>query len=167
MLDHEGDTHLYLQVAAIIRRRISDGVIRPGSSVPSEAELQNEFGIARTTARRAVRILRDEGLVYVVQGEGTFAGPASRPRHTDRSAPLYREIADDLVGRITRGDLKPRRAIPSETVLVQRHGVARETVRHAVRLLREQGWVYTVPQRGTYVNQPDKWPQDRLHAGDR
>ncbi|GGK72708.1 hypothetical protein Ppa06_31100 [Planomonospora parontospora subsp. parontospora] len=159
MLDHEGDTHLYLQVAEIIRRRISDGAIRPGSAVPSESKLRKEFGIARTTARRAVRVLRDEGLVHAIPGEGTFVGPPGGPRRANRSTPLYREIADDLTTRITRGDLKPRRPIPSETALVQRHGVARETVRRAVGLLREQGWVYTVPQRGTYVNPPGEWPE--------
>ncbi|WP_189456935.1 GntR family transcriptional regulator [Streptomyces abikoensis] len=41
--------------------------------------------------------------------------------------------------------------MPSEATLVQRFGVARETVRNAVRFLREEGYVFTVPQRGTYV----------------
>jgi GntR family transcriptional regulator len=43
------------------------------------------------------------------------------------------------------------RKIPSESDLVKRFGVARATARNAVRYLREQGYVFTVPQRGTYV----------------
>jgi GntR family transcriptional regulator len=43
------------------------------------------------------------------------------------------------------------RKIPSESDLVKRFCVARATARNAVRYLREQGYVFTVPQRGTYV----------------
>ncbi|MFC4059359.1 GntR family transcriptional regulator [Planomonospora corallina] len=164
MLDHEGDTHLYLQVAEIIRQRVVSGAIRPGSAVPSESELRSEFGIARTTARRAIRVLRDEGLVHTVQGEGTFVGPPDASRRGDRSISVYRQIAQELIGRITRGDLKPRRAIPSEATLVEQYGAARETVRHAIALLREQGWVYTVPQRGTYVHKREKWSTERKRS---
>lgn len=73
MLDREGDTHPYRQISEIIRSRIVD-TLSPGDPVASEAEIQREFGVARTTARRAIRILRDEGLIHTVQGEGTFAG---------------------------------------------------------------------------------------------
>ncbi len=39
---------------------------------PSESRLMQEHGIARETARKAVRVLVDEGLVYVVQGRGAY-----------------------------------------------------------------------------------------------
>lgn len=158
VLDREGDTHLYIQIADAIRRRILAGRLALGDAVPSETELRSEFGVARTTARRAVRVLRDEGLIHTAQGEGTFVGPAGQTRRNPRRAALYQEIAKGLVRRIRRGDLKPRRPIPSESTLMHQYGVARETARRAVGLLREQGWVYTVPHRGTYVSQPEEWP---------
>lgn len=127
--------------------------------MPSEAAIQSEFGVARTTARRAFHILRDEGLIYTVQGEGTFVGsPGQAPRES-RKTPRYQQIANDVVDRIRTGELHPRRPIPSETTLVQQYDVARETVRRAVALLREQGWVYTVPQRGSFVSSEEMWPQ--------
>jgi GntR family transcriptional regulator len=43
--------------------------------VPNEAELVREHGIARVTARRAIEVLRDEGLVITVPGLGTYARP--------------------------------------------------------------------------------------------
>ncbi|MFS0692080.1 GntR family transcriptional regulator [Streptomyces nitrosporeus] len=52
---------------------------------------------------------------------------------------------------IESGTLAVDRPIPSESALIQRWGVARETARCAVRHLRELGYVCTVPQRGTYV----------------
>jgi GntR family transcriptional regulator len=72
--------------------------------------------------------------------------------------PVYRQIAGIIAERIKAGTLQPRRPIPSETTLVQEFGVARETARRAVAYLREQGLVYTVPQRGTYVTGPDSEP---------
>lgn len=66
--------------------------------------------------------------------------------------PIYRQLAAILREAIRSGDLAPRTPIPSEKSLQQQHGVARETVRAAVRLLRDEGWVYTLPQRGTYVS---------------
>lgn len=65
--------------------------------------------------------------------------------------PPYRQIAADLAAEIQRGDLAPGRPVPSEKELGERYGVARNTVRSALAVLREQGLVYTVPGRGTYV----------------
>ncbi|MEU1077434.1 MULTISPECIES: winged helix-turn-helix domain-containing protein [unclassified Streptomyces] len=65
--------------------------------------------------------------------------------------PPYRQIAADLTGQIKRGELLADRPIPSEKVLTDRYGVARNTVRSAIAVLRENGLVYTVPNRGTYV----------------
>jgi GntR family transcriptional regulator len=65
--------------------------------------------------------------------------------------PRYRQIAGILRGRIEAGDLEPDRPIPSEAQIQQEFGVARETARKAVALLRDEGWVITVPGLGTYV----------------
>ncbi|MFE9189234.1 GntR family transcriptional regulator [Micromonospora sp. NPDC007208] len=65
--------------------------------------------------------------------------------------PIYVQLADVIAKRIETGELPPNRPIPSESTLQQEYGVARGTVRAAVRLLRERGLVMTVPQRGTYV----------------
>lgn len=159
MLDYEGDKHLYLQIADIIRGRIAD--LGPGSRVPSETEIQQEFGVARTTARRAIHVLREEGHIYTVQGEGTFVGPPSDAPRAPRQIPMFQQIAEDLVEKIISGELAPKRRIPTESALTSRYGVARETARRGIALLREQGWIYTVPQRGSFVAPPESWPQSR------
>lgn len=72
----------------------------------------------------------------------------------DRAAKAYpyEQIAAWLEDRIRRGDLKPGMPLPSETTLIQEFpGTARTTVRRAIRKLREQGLVETLPRRGTYV----------------
>ncbi|GAA4047326.1 GntR family transcriptional regulator [Nonomuraea soli] len=159
MLDYDGDQHLYLQVAEIIRNRIAD--LAPGSRVPSESEIQHEFGVARTTARRAIHVLREEGHIYTVQGEGTFVGTATDAPRAPRQTPMFQQIADDIVQKIRSGEFPPKRRIPTESALVSRYGVARETARRGIALLREQGWIYTVPQRGSFVAPPESWPENR------
>jgi DNA-binding GntR family transcriptional regulator len=62
----------YQQIAQIIRRRIGAGQYQPDTRIPTESEIVEEFEVARTTARRAVRVLREEGLVYTVPNRGSY-----------------------------------------------------------------------------------------------
>lgn len=61
------------------------------------------------------------------------------------------QIADWLRGRIRAGEYGADRPLPSESWLVGEFGVARTTVRRAVAQLRNDGWVYTIQARGTFV----------------
>ena len=60
----------YVQLAAILRARIASGEIT--ARLPGERALQQEFDLAPVTIRKAVRLLRDEGLVRTVPGMGTW-----------------------------------------------------------------------------------------------
>lgn len=62
----------YRQIAEILRHRIVSGLYPPQTRIPSESELVETFEVARTTARRAVAALRDEGFVYTVPQRGTY-----------------------------------------------------------------------------------------------
>jgi len=77
-------------------------------------------------------------------------GPDDEIDHEGPVTP-YRQLAAILTARIARGDWAPDRAIPSEVRLVQEYGLARSTVRRTIALLVEEGTVYVVPQRGTFV----------------
>jgi GntR family transcriptional regulator len=74
-LDHEGGTPLYRQIADKIEAQIAAGELQPDRPIPSELRMAEEFGVARLTARRAVRELVERELVYVVRGKGTFVRP--------------------------------------------------------------------------------------------
>lgn len=73
------------------------------------------------------------------------------PIDYDSPTPPYQQIAAEIIRDIESGVLAVDRPVPSESALIQRWGVARDTARRAIRHLRELGYVYTVPQRGTYV----------------
>jgi DNA-binding FadR family transcriptional regulator len=57
-------------VAATIRRRIATGELQIGDRLPTEDELTEAFGIARTTLREALRILESQGLIHIRRGRG-------------------------------------------------------------------------------------------------
>ncbi|MCX5207711.1 GntR family transcriptional regulator [Streptomyces sp. NBC_00237] len=68
----------YAEIAAHYRRLILDGTLSPGDTLPSMAQVREEFGVAVTTANRAYRVLKHEGLTLPKAGVGTIvAGPAS------------------------------------------------------------------------------------------
>lgn len=60
------------QIAAWLRGRIQSGAYGDGVPLESESWLVEAFGVARDTARRAIAVLRDEGLVYTVPHRGTY-----------------------------------------------------------------------------------------------
>ena len=62
----------YAQVIDELRRRIESGEYPPGSLLPSEHLLCDEFQIARPTVVRALRVLRQDGWIETQQGKGSF-----------------------------------------------------------------------------------------------
>jgi DNA-binding GntR family transcriptional regulator len=65
----------YKQIAGIVRARIERGDLVPNRPIPSEVQIEQEFGVARATARKAVALLREWGLVTTVPGMGTYVLP--------------------------------------------------------------------------------------------
>ncbi|WP_433249332.1 GntR family transcriptional regulator [Streptosporangium sp. CA-135522] len=71
MIEFEPDRPKWRQIADVIRERIVSGTYPPKYLV-SELQLVQEFGVARETARKVVRQLREEGLLYTVPHMGSF-----------------------------------------------------------------------------------------------
>lgn len=70
---------LYRQIADELRRNIRDAVYGVGDRLPPESDLAARFGVNRHTLRRAVEVLRHEGLLRVDRGRGTFVAAAPIP----------------------------------------------------------------------------------------
>lgn len=66
--DRNDPTPLHEQVAAAVRRAISEGEALPGERVPQARDLAEVLGVNRNTVLRALRILRDEGLLEMGRG---------------------------------------------------------------------------------------------------
>ena len=62
----------YVQLASWLRAEIISGRIPLGGKLPGEEKLKHSFGVDRSVVRRAVQLLRDEGLVVTRHGTGSF-----------------------------------------------------------------------------------------------
>jgi len=71
-VDHDSPEPLYRQVAGILRRRIESGEIN--ARLPSLKTIAQEYEVSHITAKKAVALLREEGLVVVVAGRGAYVG---------------------------------------------------------------------------------------------
>jgi DNA-binding GntR family transcriptional regulator len=138
----------YKSIADALRARITGGEFAPGTPLPSEAVLIVEYGVARNTLRRALDQLTAEGLITTRPGRGRIVvSPDTPPQHV----PQYRRIAGDLRAQIESGELQPGDALPSESALMARYSVARNTARQALTELEGAGLVDSIQGKGRFV----------------
>ncbi|MEB3277477.1 MAG: phosphonate metabolism transcriptional regulator PhnF [Lyngbya sp.] len=63
---------VYAQIANELRQSINQGIYQVGDKLPTENQLSERFRVNRHTVRRAIALLKSEGLLRVDQGRGTF-----------------------------------------------------------------------------------------------
>jgi GntR family transcriptional regulator len=92
-IDPASDRPVYRQIADHLRRAIEVGELPPGSQLPSEASLVNDYRVSRVTARRALSVLVTDGLVAPEHGRGWFV----------RRQPPVRRLSSDRFARRKEG----------------------------------------------------------------
>jgi len=68
------------------------------------------------------------------------------------SKPMYQQLKDLIIGRISSGELRPADRVPSENELVEAMSVSRMTANRALRELTDEGYVRRIAGRGTFVS---------------
>ena len=123
-------TPRYYEIEQSLRARVAE--LEPDAALPSEAQLCEEFGVSRMTARAAVQRLVQDGLVYRVPGRGTFvAAPGA-----NRTASHILSFSDEMrrKGRAPSSRVIERRERPATDEERRRLGVADVVVVRRVRL---------------------------------
>ena len=88
-LNRDGSIELHAQVAAEIRRAIADGEAKPGERLPPAKDLAAILGVNTNTVLRALRQLRDEGLLEFRRGRGiTVTGSPEQSALIERAKEL-------------------------------------------------------------------------------
>ena len=96
-IDAASSVPLHEQVAAAIRRAIADGEASPGDRLPPARDLAAVLGVNPNTVLRALRTLRDEGLLEFRRGRGvTVSGDAARKNELMLKANEFVEIGRRL-----------------------------------------------------------------------
>ena len=127
----------YRRVAGELVRLISRGELPPGSRVPPERELAAEYGISRMTARAAVQLLSQRGLVERKDRSGVFV---ARPK-IEQDLSTVAGFHDQMVSRgVVPGaeviDARTLRAGELDAGVAARLGLAAGDEVHAVRRVR-------------------------------
>ncbi len=172
MTEFHSPTPLYHRIYSVMRERITNGYYAPHQLMPTEAELSETFSTSRITARKAMEMLAQEGLVTRSRGRGTFVTETAMTQ--DIGASVVTDVSGLLsylnkVGQGTavrvisldRGEAPPRiasmLALPSTTELVR-------AVR--VRWLGEQPYslsmTYLLPEIGAGLSREDLASADMI-----
>jgi GntR family transcriptional regulator len=69
--------------------------------------------------------------------------------------PVYITIAEDIKQKINSGHLRPSDAVPSENALCKEYGASRMTVRKGLAILAKDGYIYSIPGKGSFVSKPE------------
>ena len=145
---------LPIQLRERILALIEEEGMHPGDQLPTEAVLAKRFGVGRTTAREALKLLEQDGIVDVRHGSGRFVSQVAtleRPiTRLESVTEMMHALGRTVVNRVESVTLRGATAEESELMhLPERHQVV-ELVR--VRLHGDEALIYSV----------DVVPRDRV-----
>lgn len=95
---------LWFQIADRLNKAIEKGEFAPGDNLPSESDLNRQFGVSRTTARAALDFLENKGLIVRRSGKGSMVLP---PR-VDQPLKLLSGFSEDMRARGLRPSYRIR-----------------------------------------------------------
>lgn len=129
----------YHRVKEALLSRIGDGTWPPGTLIPSEPELCQEFAVSRITVRKAVGDLVHAGKLQTVQGKGTFVATPKLPeRFVQRAFGIYADMERRGL-RLTTVVLR-QEVVPAPPEAAERLGIrGGERVHLIVRVRSVQG----------------------------
>jgi len=133
-LDRDSAIPLYVQLADVIRENIRTGLWGAGHRIPSENELVRVYGISRMTARGVLARLVDEGLLFRVQGKGTFVAHEKVNAQSPWYMGLRGQIEQD--GRVADTQVLGVDVVPAEARVASELGIAEGESLIVVRRLR-------------------------------
>jgi GntR family transcriptional regulator len=134
VLDRNSAIPLYVQLTDLIRDKITSGEWVPDQKIPSENEFNTLFGISRMTARQVLARLVDEGLLFRVQGKGTFVSH----RKISTRSPSYMGIREQLEqkGYATSTEILSEALVEADARVARELGLEEGTPVYAIRRLR-------------------------------
>lgn len=127
----------YQRIRAALEARIHSGELPPGSRVPTEAELREQYGVSRATAQRTLHELAQAGLVVRYRRRGTFVADTVRQENLLRFINV-RQTGPEVHGPHT---VQSAKVVPAGEADVPLPGLDADTPVHELRRVKydEQG----------------------------
>lgn len=152
------ETPIAVRRQAIIERlaeKIASGELAEGSRLPSSQELMGTYSIPHSAARFIQRELRDRRIIRLVQGRWYPVGVPEKTPPPPRTYVQDRitEICTELVTKIRRREIRPRRRVASQRQLMNDYNVSRYIAQAILARLVGRGWAYDdTPDGGVYAS---------------
>jgi DNA-binding transcriptional MocR family regulator len=150
--------HRYEQLAETLSKKIDQGMLAPGSRMPTVRTVSEQHDISASTVLQAYRALQNRGILisrprdgfYVVESRNGV-NPLSIYAAGAPSSHRYEQLANLIVGMIDNGTLAPGTRLPSVRDISEEHGISISTVLKAYRWLEDRGVLVARAQSGFYV----------------
>jgi GntR family transcriptional regulator len=98
---------LYQQIVDGLRREVSEGRLKPGTTLPSFRTLAEDLLVSVITVKRAYEELEREGIIYRRQGLGTFVADRGLARSREAKLTTARELFRQAAREAAEAGLKP------------------------------------------------------------
>lgn len=125
---------IYLQIADQLIKQINDGTLPAGSMLPTEIELQEQFGVSRVTIRKSMKILVDKDLLYRLRGSGTYVKAAKAQHNAFQLSGFYEEVS--VQGKEPSSKLLTFELIESDFFIADKLGLEEGSEVYSIRRLR-------------------------------
>lgn len=102
----KGQAAKYQQLVEDIRKRIEEGVYRPGDKLESENQLVRRYGYSRQTVRQALGVLENEGLIDRRRGSGTYISQAKKQRERTYNIGVVATYLSDYIFPLIIGGIE-------------------------------------------------------------
>lgn len=113
-LDPTSPLPLYDQLRADLLARINAGEFRPGERIPTEHEICDIYGVSRTTARQAMMLLADDGVIQRARRRGSIVAP--QWRSTPEGSRVEIVMSDQARAGQIRSSINPERNVTIDVV---------------------------------------------------
>lgn len=132
----------YLQIAEQLEQQINSGVLAVGSMLPTEQELQHQFGVSRVTIRKAMAVLVEADRLNRVRGSGTYV-----------KAPQAEHNAFQLSGFVE--EVSAQGKTPSSRLLHFSVNEADERLMRKLQLSDDQAQIYEITRLRLIDGEPE------------